>query len=60
VTIDSGGGDIRRRALEPARVGIRPLHRPTWPSLSQPYWLAKRRIPEWLPIAPSRDALESL
>jgi hypothetical protein len=40
--------------------GTAPLDRPTWLSLWRPYWLAKRRIPEWLPIAPSRDALEAL
>jgi hypothetical protein len=36
------------------------LDRPTWLRLWRPYWLAKRRIPDWLPIAPSRDALEAL
>jgi hypothetical protein len=36
------------------------LDRPTWLWLWRPYWLAKRRIPEWLPLAPSRDALETL
>jgi hypothetical protein len=40
--------------------GTAPLNRLNWLSLWRPYWLAKRRIPEWLPIAPSRDALESL
>ena len=25
-----------------------------------PYWMAKRRIPEWLPLAPSRAALKAL
>jgi hypothetical protein len=40
--------------------GTAPLHRTTWLSLWRPYWLAKRRIPEWLPIAPSRDALGAL
>jgi hypothetical protein len=37
-----------------------PLDRTEWLSLWRPYWLAKRRIPEWLPVAPSRDALEAL
>lgn len=36
------------------------LDRATWVSLWRPYWLAKRRIPEWLPIGPSREALGSL
>jgi hypothetical protein len=40
--------------------GTAPLDRASWLSLWRPYWLAKRRIPGWLPIAPSRDALESL
>jgi hypothetical protein len=40
--------------------GTAPLDRATWLSLWRPYWLAKRRIPEWLPIGPSRDALDKL
>ncbi len=38
---------------------VRP-DRAIWLSLWRPYWLAKRRIPEWLPIAPSRGALRVL
>jgi hypothetical protein len=37
-----------------------PLDRATWTSLWRPYWLAKRRFPIWLPLAPSRRALQSL
>ncbi|MCP3473310.1 hypothetical protein NLM33_23635 [Bradyrhizobium sp. CCGUVB1N3] len=40
--------------------GTAPLDRDTWLSLWRPYWIARRRIPEWLPVAPSRDALEAL
>jgi hypothetical protein len=40
--------------------GTVPLDRATWISLWRPYWLAKRRIPEWLPLAPSRAALLAL
>jgi hypothetical protein len=47
--------DIVRRGWDTA-----PLDRMTWLSLWRPYWLAKRRIPEWLPIAPSRRALGAL
>jgi hypothetical protein len=47
--------DIRRRNR-----GTALLDRATWTSLWRPYWLAKRHIPGWLPIAPSRDALEAL
>jgi hypothetical protein len=36
------------------------LDRATWQSLWRPYWLAKRGIPEWLPLSPSRDALWNL
>lgn len=40
--------------------GTAPLDRESWVSLWRPYWLAKRRIPDWLPLAPSREALEAL
>jgi hypothetical protein len=47
--------DMKRRKWDTA-----PLDRAMWLSLWRPYWLAKRRIPDWLPIAPSRDALNTL
>ncbi|TWT01679.1 PcfJ domain-containing protein [Reyranella sp. CPCC 100927] len=37
-----------------------PLDRATWIALWRPYWLAQRRIPNWLPIVPSRTALDAL
>jgi len=37
-----------------------PLDRSAWIDLWRPYWLAKRRIPDWLPLEPSRRALENL
>jgi hypothetical protein len=40
--------------------GAAPLDRATWLALWRPYWLARRRIPEWLPIAPSRRAFDAL
>jgi hypothetical protein len=40
--------------------GSVPLDRATWTSLWRPYWLAKRRIPKWLPLIPSREALRVL
>jgi hypothetical protein len=40
--------------------GTAPLDRSIWLMLWRPYWLAKRRIPEWLPIAPSYAALNAL
>lgn len=33
------------------------LDRKVWLSLWRPYWLAKGRIPAWLPLGPSREAL---
>ncbi|HTR85340.1 MAG TPA: hypothetical protein VMI56_12740 [Reyranella sp.] len=42
------------------RWGGVPLDQPTWRALWRPYWLAKRRLPEWLPLAPSRRALDRL
>lgn len=32
----------------------------TWRALWRPYWLAKRHLPEWLPLAPSYAALNRL
>jgi len=40
--------------------GTAPLDRAAWLSLWRPYWLAKRRIPAWLPVSPSRGALDAL
>ena len=47
--------DMGRRPEDTA-----PLDRASWLSLWRPYWLAKRRIPQWLPIAPLRAALQAL
>lgn len=40
--------------------GTTPLDRGSWVPLWRPYWLAKRRIPDWLPMAPSRKAFDTL
>jgi hypothetical protein len=37
-----------------------PLDRLTWIALWRPYWLAKQRIPDWLPLRPTRAALRKL
>jgi hypothetical protein len=42
------------------RWGTAPLDAGVWRALWRPYWLAKRRIPMWLPLRPSRRALETL
>ena len=49
-------------AIDPKRPrwGTVPLVAAAWRSLWRPYWLAKRRLPTWLPLGPSRDALETL
>jgi hypothetical protein len=49
-------------AIEPNRIfsGRAPLDRSAWIELWRPYWLERRQIPNWLPLAPSRSALEGL
>lgn len=48
--------------VPPKPVGWRkaPLDRAAWVGLWRPYWLAKRRIPAWLPLSPCRRALDRL
>lgn len=43
----------------PARV-FRQLERKDWIALWRPYWLGKRRFPKWLPLRPSRGAMNRL
>ena len=52
--------DLSRVDMGQYKWGAAPLDRTMWQSLWRPYWLARCRIPEWLPISPSRDALEAL
>jgi hypothetical protein len=47
--------DMKQRAW-----GSTPFDRAGWLALWRPYWLARRHIPEWLPIAPSRYVLRKL
>jgi hypothetical protein len=37
-----------------------PFDRAAWVASWRPFWLAKRRIPSWLPLRPSRGALDRL
>ena len=46
--------DVSQIDTDPRRWGSVPLDSESWRSLWRPYWIAKRRIPEWLPVAPSR------
>ncbi len=48
---------IKVDIIEEARA---PLIRARWVPMRRPYWLAKRRIPDWLQLKPSRDALNAL
>ena len=52
--------DLSQVVIKRRNWGTAPLDRECWVSLWRPYWLAKRRIPDWLPLAPSREALEAL
>jgi PcfJ-like protein len=52
--------DLLRVDTKRRKGGDAPLCRITWILLWRPYWLAKRHIPDWLPLAPSRRALRGL
>jgi hypothetical protein len=52
--------DLSQIDMDTRKWGTAPLDRATWLSLWRPYWLNKRRIPDWLPLAPSRGALNAL
>jgi hypothetical protein len=44
----------KRMVIKP---GPTTLQRPLWMALWRPYWLAKRRIPDWLPLTPEGETL---
>jgi hypothetical protein len=52
--------DLLQINIDPRRWGSVPPDRDTWRLLWRPYWLARRRIPEWLPLAPDRKSLRAL
>lgn len=52
--------DLVRIDTKRCEWGTVPLDRATWISVWRPYWLAKRRIPKWLPLAPSREVFDAL
>lgn len=39
---------------------VKPFDRATWIAIWRPYWIAKRRIPHWLPLNPSYGAFYDL
>jgi len=49
--------DLLATRPEQALWGSAPLDRALWIALWRPYWLAKRRLPPWLPLWSSDDAL---
>lgn len=51
--------DVARLHPNPRRRPL-PLDRRIWMETWRPYWLAKRRFPGWLPLAPSRGAVSCL
>lgn len=52
--------DLARIDTKHRKWGTVSLDRATWMMFWRPYWLAKRRIPEWLPLSPSIKALKAL
>jgi hypothetical protein len=54
------GHDLRQVNMKRYEWGAMPLDGRLWRSFWRPYWLAKRCFPAWLPLAPSRPALQSL
>lgn len=52
---DSAEVDVARFKRKSARMNAE-----VWRNLWRPYWIAKQRIPSWLPVAPSVSALYAL
>lgn len=52
--------DLVRIDTKRRKWGTVPLDRAIWLSFWRPYWLAKRHIPDWLPLSPSRSAFDVL
>ena len=52
--------DLPRIETRKLKWGTVALDRNIWLALWRPYWLAKRHIPEWLPLQPSRAAVNNL
>ncbi|MFL6933710.1 MAG: hypothetical protein ACJ8EJ_03575, partial [Xanthobacteraceae bacterium] len=52
--------DLSRIAIQRLDWGKAQFDASAWRQLWRPYWLAKRRIPFWLPLKPSYEALWGL
>lgn len=48
--------------IEPAKMNRRrtPIDRALWIACWKPYWLAKRRFPDWLPLGPNSYAMANI
>lgn len=55
-----GSHDLVALVPEPRQWGSIGPDRAAWLALWRPYWLAKRSIPPWLPLAPSSSVLHRL
>ena len=52
--------DLKRMARTEFDVVPQPPARDAWAAMWKPYWLAMGRVPDWLPLTPTRDALTDL
>ena len=52
--------DLTRFQVRDLKWGSAPLNCRLWRDLWKPYWLAKRRIPFWLPLTPTRRIIDCL
>lgn len=52
--------DLAGLDQKPVDWDVEVLDRSAWIALWRPYWLARRTIPSWLPLAPSRRTLSDL
>ena len=42
------------------REKVRTVDQATWVGLWRPYWIAKRALPDWLPLKPSSKTIDML
>jgi hypothetical protein len=52
--------DLPRVTMNERALDAAPLDRASWVAFWRPYWLDRGRLPDWLPLCPSRDALKAL
>ncbi|MGA7711149.1 MAG: hypothetical protein WCA81_04550 [Rhizomicrobium sp.] len=54
------GQDLMKFQGRDLKWGSAPLDHGIWRDLWKPYWLAKKRIPFWLPLTPTRGVIDCL